>query len=42
MKTSKVLSGKVGFVNIPKKRAVDIDDQIDYKIAIMLAKENEK
>ena len=38
MKTSKVLSGKVGFVNIPKKRAVDIDDQFDYKVAVMLAK----
>jgi len=38
MKTSEILSGKVGFINIPKERAIDIDDKIDYKITLMLSK----
>ena len=38
MQTKEVLSGKVGFIDIPKERAIDIDDKIDYKIALMLSK----
>ena len=38
MQTKDVLSGKVGFIDIPKERAIDIDDKIDYKIALMLSK----
>ena len=30
LKTKNLLSGKVGFVEIPKERAIDIDDKIDY------------
>lgn len=37
MKKKDLLSGKVGFIDIPKERAIDIDDKIDYKIAKMLA-----
>ena len=37
-KTKDLLSGKVGFIDIPKERAIDIDDKIDYKIALMLSK----
>ena len=40
MKTKNVLSGKVGFVNIPKERAIDIDDKIDYKIASIFSKKS--
>lgn len=40
MKTKDVLSGKVGFVNIPKERAIDIDDKIDYKIASIFSKKS--
>ena len=37
-KTKDLLSGKVGFIDIPKERAIDIDDKIDYKIATILSK----
>ena len=37
MKTKDVLSGKVGFIDVPKERAIDIDDKIDYKIASKLS-----
>lgn len=37
-KTNNLLSGKVGFVKIPKERALDIDDQWDYKIARIFSK----
>ena len=33
-----LFSGKVGYVNIPKQRAIDIDDKWDYRIAISLNK----
>lgn len=33
-----LFSGKVGYVHIPKQRAVDIDDKWDYRIAIALNK----
>ncbi len=33
-----LFSGKVGYVYVPKPRAVDIDDKFDYKIAISLNK----
>lgn len=38
LKTKNLLSGKVGFVEIPKERAIDIDDKIDYKVVSILAK----
>ncbi len=38
MKTKDVLSGNVGFIDVPKERAIDIDDKIDYKIASLLSK----
>tara|TARA_B100001123_G_C15213941_1_gene988429 strand:- start:677 stop:1363 length:687 start_codon:yes stop_codon:yes gene_type:complete len=37
-KTSNLLSGKTGFVLLPKERSVDIDDFFDYKIANFLSK----
>jgi N-acylneuraminate cytidylyltransferase len=37
-KNSKIFDGKVKSVLIPKERAVDIDDEIDFKIAEMLIK----
>ena len=33
-----LFSGKVGYVYVPKQRAVDIDDKWDYRIAIALNK----
>ena len=33
-----LFSGKVGYVYVPKQRAVDIDDKWDYRIAISLNK----
>ena len=38
LKTRNFLSGKVGFIEIPKERAIDIDDKIDYEIASLLSK----
>ena len=35
---SNLFSGKVGYVQVPKQRAVDIDDKWDYRIAISLNK----
>ena len=32
-KTLDLFSGKTGFVLIPKERAIDIDDNLDYRIA---------
>jgi len=37
MKQKNLFSGKTGFVVIPKHRAIDIDDEIDYKIANFLS-----
>ena len=37
MQTNDLFSGKVGFVKVPKERAIDIDDKFDYKIANFLA-----
>ncbi len=39
-KTSNLFSGKTGYVVIPKKRAIDIDDLFDYKLANYLSKKN--
>ena len=33
-----LFSGKLGFVNVPKERAIDIDDKVDFKIASLLSK----
>ena len=41
MKTKNIFSGKTGFVLIPKKRAIDIDDKLDYKIANFLSTKND-
>ena len=38
---NKIFDGKVKAVIIPKERAVDIDDEIDFKIAEMLMKEKQ-
>tara|TARA_B100000579_G_scaffold20631_1_gene14533 strand:+ start:4056 stop:4748 length:693 start_codon:yes stop_codon:yes gene_type:complete len=38
-KTSNLFSGKVGFIKIPKERALDIDDHWDYKIAKLLSEQ---
>ena len=37
MKNKDLYYGKTGFVIIPKERAIDIDDKIDYKIAKYLS-----
>ena len=37
-KNFNLFAGKVGYVNVPKQRAVDIDDKWDYKIATALSK----
>ena len=36
-KTNNILSGKIGYVEIPRERAIDIDDYLDYKIAKLLS-----
>ena len=41
MKRKNIFSGKTGFVLIPKKRAIDIDDKLDYKIANFLSIKND-
>jgi N,N'-diacetyl-8-epilegionaminate cytidylyltransferase len=38
MRKNNLLSGKTGYVEIPKSRALDIDDKYDYKIAKLLTK----
>jgi len=35
---SNLFSGKVGYVHVPKHRAIDIDDKWDYRMAISLNK----
>ena len=37
-KNFNLFAGKVGYVNVPKQRALDIDDKWDYKIATALSK----
>lgn len=36
-KTNNILSGKIGYVEIPRERAIDIDNYLDYKIAKLLS-----
>ena len=38
LKNRNLLLGKVGFIEIPKERAIDIDDKIDYKVALAISK----
>tara|TARA_B100001769_G_C22109042_1_gene599573 strand:+ start:2415 stop:3107 length:693 start_codon:yes stop_codon:yes gene_type:complete len=38
-KTNNLFSGKVGFIKIPKERAMDIDDHWDYKVAKLLSEQ---
>lgn len=40
LKAKNVLSGNVNFVEIPKERAIDIDDKFDYKVASIISKRN--
>ena len=42
LKTKDFLSGKVGFIEIPKERAIDIDDKIDYKVVSLLSKKKDE
>ena len=37
-KTNNIFSGRIGYVEIPRERAIDIDDQFDYRIATLLSK----
>jgi len=39
---NKIFDGKVKAVIIPKERAVDIDDEIDFEIAKMLMKKKQE
>ena len=39
---NKIFDGKVKAVLIPKERSVDIDDEIDFKIAELLMKERQE
>jgi CMP-N-acetylneuraminic acid synthetase len=38
-KTKNIFSGKIGYVKIPRERALDIDNYLDYKIAKLLSNE---
>jgi len=38
-KTNNIFSGKIGYVEIPRERAIDIDNYLDLKIAKLLSKE---
>ena len=40
-KRKNLFSGKTGFVLIPKKRSIDIDDKLDYKVANFLSIKND-
>tara|TARA_B110000238_G_C16105991_1_gene430416 strand:+ start:750 stop:1439 length:690 start_codon:yes stop_codon:yes gene_type:complete len=42
MKNNNLYSGNVGYVEIPKERAIDIDDKFDYKIIKLLSKNEKK
>jgi CMP-N,N'-diacetyllegionaminic acid synthase len=37
-KTKNIFSGRIGYVKIPRERALDIDNYLDYKIAKLLIK----
>ena len=37
-KNNNLFSGKIGFIKVPKNRALDIDDIWDYKIAKYLSR----
>ena len=41
-KTYNIFSGKVGYIEIPRERAIDIDDYFDYRIATLLSKKLRK
>ena len=38
MQSNDLFSGKVDFVEIPKERGIDIDDDFDYKITKLLSR----
>ncbi len=40
LKQKNWLKGKTSFIVIPKERAIDIDDKVDYKIAKIIAQKN--
>jgi len=37
-RTNNIFSGKIGYIEIPRERAIDIDDNFDYRIATLLSK----
>lgn len=37
MKTKNLFSGNVGFIEVPKKRSIDIDDKLDYNFVKFLS-----
>lgn len=39
MKTKNLFSGNVGFIEVPKKRSIDIDDKLDYSFVKFLSNE---
>lgn len=41
LKNNSLLKGKVGFIEIPKERGIDIDDKFDYKLVKLITR-NEK
>ena len=42
LKIKNYFSGKVGSVDVPRSRSIDIDDKFDYEVAKFLYKKNEK
>jgi len=41
-RTNNIFSGKIGYIEIPRERAIDIDDNFDYRIATLLSKKLRK
>ena len=41
LREENIFSGKVGGIEIPKERSIDIDDEIDFFIAESLSKRND-
>lgn len=37
LKNNSLLKGKVGFIEIPRERGIDIDDKFDYKLVKLIA-----
>lgn len=41
-RTNNIFSGKIGYIEIPRDRAIDIDDNFDYRVATLLSKKLRK